>query len=81
MLNKDATAIYGIILNIQTFEVFFIFEGFIPLHLLIQSFGAPSITTVFFLMFFITISYPLHVSANTGHLQVEYILVNGSIVV
>jgi hypothetical protein len=26
-----------------------------------------------FLMFFITITYPLHVSAPTGHLQVEYI--------
>jgi hypothetical protein len=30
----------------------------------------------FFSIFFITISYPLYVSAPTGHIQMEYILVN-----
>jgi hypothetical protein len=41
-------------------------------------FGVSSIATVFFPNAFITISYPLHVSAPTSHLQVEYtrILVN-----
>jgi hypothetical protein len=34
-------------------------------YLLAKIFGVPSIATVF-----ITISYPLHVSALTGHLQV-----------
>jgi hypothetical protein len=33
----------------------------------------PTIATVFTECLFITITYPLHVSVPTGHLQVEYI--------
>jgi hypothetical protein len=38
-----------------------------------QSFRDTSIATVFFECFFITIIYPLHVTALTVHLQIEYI--------
>jgi hypothetical protein len=51
----------------------FIFEGCILLRLLLQSFWVPSIATVLLEWFFIiTITYPLHVSALTVHLQVKY---------
>jgi hypothetical protein len=39
------------------------------------SLGMPSVATVFFPNVFITISYPLHVSAPMGHLQVVYLQV------
>jgi hypothetical protein len=34
-----------------------------------------------FRMFFITIPYPIHVSAPTGHFQVEYIYINKNVTV
>jgi hypothetical protein len=44
---------------------------------ILQYLGVPSIATVFFfLCVFITVSYPLSVSAPMGHLHMEYILAN-----
>jgi hypothetical protein len=57
---------------------YFFLEGCILLRLLLQSFWAPSIATVLFECFLITsitITYPLHVSDSTGHLQVEHIYI------
>jgi hypothetical protein len=67
---------------------FFIFEVSILLRLLLQSFRVPSIATVLSNVFFIftryssladsdhgVITYPLHVSAPTGHLIYIYIYI------
>jgi hypothetical protein len=55
---------------------FFIFEGYILLRLLLIIFGGAVNRNSMFSECFITVSYPLLVSAPTGHLQVECILVN-----
>jgi hypothetical protein len=56
--------------------LFFIFEGCILLRLLVIIFGGVVNRNSIFVNVFITISYLLHGSVPTGHLQVEYILVN-----
>jgi hypothetical protein len=51
---------------------FLYFWGFHPVASIITIYlGAPTIATVFFRMFFITITYPLHVLAPMGHLQLK----------
>jgi hypothetical protein len=67
----------------EDFTLIFIFEGCILLFILLQScclyyyniFGGAVNRNNIFWMFFITITYPLHVSAPVGHLQVEYWLI------
>jgi hypothetical protein len=44
-------------------------------QLLINFWGSVNRNSIF-LNVLITVSYPIHVSASTGHLQVEYIHVN-----
>jgi hypothetical protein len=61
----------------RVMQSLYIIPSTIYKQLQIHSLGEPSTATVFFSnVFFITISYPLHVSAHTGHLQIEYVLVN-----
>jgi hypothetical protein len=62
--------------ELRTILRLFILEGFILLCLLLIIFGGAVNQNSIFSEYFITIPYALHVSAPTGHLQIDYTLVN-----